>query len=59
MKPHKAPLGLYFRLPAKIGNRFPVNPCKYKLCKSIFHIPAQNRVEHFSPYSFNGNNHED
>mgnify|MGYP006957219561 CR=1 FL=1 len=37
MKPHKAPFELCFRLSAKIGSRFPVNPCKYKIiCVNLF-----------------------
>ena len=31
MKPHKAPFGLCFRLPANIGKRFLVNLCKHRI----------------------------
>ena len=31
MKPHKAPFGLCFRLPANIGKRFLVNLCKHSI----------------------------
>jgi len=37
MKPHKAPLNSVSRLSAKIGERFPVNPCKHKInCVNLF-----------------------
>ena len=57
MKPPKAPLGLCFRLSAKIGSRVPVNPCKYKIiCVNLFFtfLPAtvQNTFLHKVGRSF-------